>query len=259
MTICAFSWNAASADSVSHSPDGVVTWTPATPAAQIKGEYPASRWGMFDAEVQLTAPAAGKVKLSLAGKEFANPSDGTSETVKLGRVYFLKDGKHPLAIDTEPADAAKPLAIKALVLTPAPEGKPIVQDPDQSVTLHARDSTVHGKTLRFEYKPEKNTLGFWGNEKDWVSWDFEIKKPGKFIVFVMHGSGGGSEIEIAVGEQKLNWTTKNTGGYHTFTFLEAGTLSLDKPGNFTLTLKPTKKVGGAVMDLRQVILVPVLK
>ena len=75
----------------------------------------------------------------------------------------------------------------------------------------------------------------------------------------MHGSNGGSEIEIAVGEQKLNWTTKNTGSFHTFTYLEVGTLNLETPGTVTLTLKPNKKAGGAVMDLREVILLPVLK
>jgi len=246
-------------DAVNVSPDGVATWTPAAPGVQLKGEYAAPRWGMYDVEAQLDAPAAGKVKVTLAGKDVSGASDGTAASVKVGRIYLEKDGKLPISVDTEPADAAKTLSVKALVLTPAPEGKPIVQSDDLSITLHARDSTVHGKTLRYEFRPDKNTLGYWGNEKDWASWDFELKKPGKFIVFVMHGSGGGSEIEIAAGEQKINWTTKNTGGFHTFTFLEAGTLSFDKPGPLTLTLKPTKKVGGAVMDLRQVILLPVLK
>lgn len=239
-------------DSATQSSDGVVTWTLATPAAQVKGEYAATRWGMYDVEAQLDAPAAGTVKASVGGKELSAPSNATEAAVKLGRVYIEKGGK--LALSAE-----APAAIKALILTPAPEGKPIAQAEDLSITLHARDAIVHGMNLRFEVKPEKNTLGYWSREKDWVSWQFELKKPGKFIVFAMHGSNGGSEIEIAVGEQKLNWTTKNTGSFHTFTFLEAGTLNLDAPGKITLTLKPTKKVGGAVMDLREVILLPVLK
>jgi len=239
--------------------NGVVTWTPAAAGAEIKGEYNAARWGMYDVQAQLEAAAAGKVKGSIGGKELSGSGDGQAANVKLGRVYLDKSGKLPVSLSTEPADAAKPLNIKALLLTPAPEGKPIVQDEDVSITLHARDSIVHGKTLRFENRPDKNTLGYWGNEKDWVSWDFEVKKPAKFIVFAMHGSYGGSEIEIAVGDQKLNWTTKNTGGYHTFTFLEVGTLNLEKPGPYSLTLKPTKKVGGAVMDLRQLVLCPILK
>lgn len=172
--------------------------------------------GMFDIVANLEAPAAGKVKLTIDGKDAARTADGAAATVKLGRVYLEKDGRLPLTIETEPADAAKALTIKSLVFTPAPEGKPVVQSEDLSITLQARDSIVHGRTLRYEYRPDKNTLGYWGNEKDWVSWEFELKKPGKFIVFVMHGSGGGSEIEIAVDEQKLNWITKIPGISHLY-------------------------------------------
>jgi hypothetical protein len=255
----ALSFSSFAADSTTQTPDGVITWTPTAPGAAIKGELNASRWGMYDVEAQMEAAAPGKIKVIIGDKEVSGPADGNTASAKLGRVFLDKAGKLAVTISTEPADAAKALSIKALLLTPAPEGKPIVQAEDQSITLHAHDATVHGTTLRYEFTPAKNTLGYWGKESDWVSWDFELKKTGKFIVFVMHGSGGGSEIEIAVGDQKINWVTKNTGGYHTFTFLEAGTLNLEKTGPLTLTLKPIKKVGGAVMDLRQVILCPVLK
>ena len=210
-------------------------------------------------KAQLESAAAGKIKVAVAGKELSGASDGTAASVKLGRVYIEKTEPQPVAIETDPADPGKPLKVKSLVLTPAPEGKPIVQSDDLSITLHARDATVHGVNLRYETKPEKNTLGFWSNPKDWVSWDFELKKPGKYIVFVMYGSSGGKDIEIALAEQKLNFTTKDTGGYHTFTFFEAGRVSFDKPGTQTLTFKPSPATGGGVMDLRQVILLPILK
>ena len=113
--------------------------------------------------------------------------------------------------------------------------------------------------MRYELKPEKNTLGWWSNPKDWVSWDFELKKAGKYIVVVMYGSGGGKDIEVGVADQKLNFTTKDTGGYHTFTFFEAGRVTFDNPGVQTLTVKPSIKTGGGVMDLRQIILLPILK
>ena len=71
-------------------------------------------------------------------------------------------------------------------------------------------------------------------------------------------SGAGDDTR-PVADQTLNWTTKNTGSFHTFTFLQVGTLTFDNPGLKTLTLKPAKTVTGFVMDLRQVILLPVLK
>ena len=74
----------------------------------------------------------------------------------------------------------------------------------------------------------------------------------------MQGSPGAKEIQITCDKQTLDWTTKNTHSFHTFTFLEIGTLTFDTPGPKTLTLKPTAPKG-PIMDLRQIILLPVLK
>ena len=247
------------ADSAVSDPDGVVTWTPSQTGSHVHGTYKPMRWGMYDVEARLENAAAGEVKLTLGGKELTGTSDEAATAVKLGRIYIDTEDERTVSIDADSANDKKPLIVKSLVFTPAPEGKPIVQSGDLSITLHAHDATVHGVILRYEFRPDKNTLGYWSNPKDWVSWDFEVKKPGKFIVVVMQGSPGSKDIQIAVGDQKINWTTKNTGSFHTFTFLEVGTLTFDKPGIQTLTLKPASNVKGFVMDLRQVILLPVLK
>src|ERR1043165_725335 len=146
LILCMQSWCAIGGDAATQSSDGVITWTAAAPGAQVKGEYAATRWGMYDVEVQLEAPAAGSVKAVIGGKELSASATVASPAVKLGRVYVEKAGK--LALSAE-----GPVAIKALVLTPAPEGKPIAQADDLSITLHARDATVHGTNLRFEVKP----------------------------------------------------------------------------------------------------------
>jgi hypothetical protein len=247
------------ADSAMSDHDGVVTWTPSQPGSHLQGTYTPTRWGMYDLEARLENAAAGEVKLTLGGKQLTGTSDGAAVAVKLGRTYIDTENERALVIETVPVDNKKPLVIKSLIFIPAPEGQPIVQSGDLSITLHAHDATVHGVTLRYEFRPDKNTLGYWSNPRDWVSWDFEVKKPGKFIVVVMQGSPGSKDIQIAVGDQRLNWTTKNTGSFHTFTFLEVGTLTFDKPGMQTLTLKPANTVKGFVMDLRQVILLPILR
>ena len=46
-----------------------------------------------------------------------------------------------------------------------------------------------------------------------------MKTPGKFDVEMLVGCGngsGGSEVEVAVGEQKLNFTVQETGGFQNF-------------------------------------------
>jgi arylsulfatase A len=137
----------------------------------------------------------------------------------------------------------------------------VVQSADGVIILHAKDVTVHGANVRYEPKPEKNTVGYWSKMEDWVSWEFEVVKAGKFAVEVLQGCGkgsGGAEVAFAVGEQVLTLTVEDTGGFQNFVPRTLGTLALGA-GKYTLTVKPKTKPGGAVMDLRQVTLRPVEK
>lgn len=130
----------------------------------------------------------------------------------------------------------------------------LVEGADGTVLLHAKDVSVHGSTVRYEPKPEKFTIGFWSKVEDWVSWQFDLDKPGKFEVEAMQGcSGGGSEVEIEAGTQKLTFTVEETGSFHTFIVRKLGTLTLPA-GRNTLSVRPKSKKGGAVMDLRQILL-----
>jgi hypothetical protein len=248
----------ARADNAASSPDGVVTWSPSQSGSHVQGRYKPSRWGMYDVDARLESAAEGRVRVTLGDKKLEAVAGGAAAEVKLGRVYIDTENERTVTIDTEPADKNKPLVVKSLVFTPAPEGKPIVQSGDLSITLHAHDATVHGVRLRYEFRPDKNTLGYWSNPEDWVSWDFEVKTPAKFIVVVMQGSPVTTPIQITVADQAIDYSTKNTGSYHTFTFLEVGTISIDHAGIYTLCLKPRSPTG-PVMDLRQIILLPVLK
>jgi len=140
-----------------------------------------------------------------------------------------------------------------------PTTQPIVQADDGVILLHARDVAVHGKTVRYEPQPNKNTIGYWTNKDDWVSWDFEVKRAGKFRVIILQGCGkdsGGSQVEFAVGKQTVTTTVKDTGGFQNFAARDIGTIELAE-GEHTLTVKPLTKPGLAVMDLRSVTLEPV--
>ena len=47
-------------------------------------------------------------------------------------------------------------------------------------------------------------------------------------------------------------TVQETGGFQNFVRREIGTVKIDRPGRYTLAVKPRKKPGVAVMDLREV-------
>jgi hypothetical protein len=150
-------------------------------------------------------------------------------------------------------------AVDAKPMTPNPDYKPNPQAADGTITLKGLFGEAHGVMLRFEPLPHKNTFGFWVNKDDYVSWEFEVTKPGTFNVELTQGCGkgsGGAEVEVSVGESKTTHTVKDTGGFQAFEKLPAGQLTIEKAGRHTLTVKAKTKPGPAVMDLQQVVLTP---
>jgi len=131
---------------------------------------------------------------------------------------------------------------------------------DGSLLLHARDAVIHGQTVRYEPDPHKNTVGYWTDARDWVSWEFEVTKPGMFRVDILQGCGkgsGGSKVEFYVSGQVLAVTVQDTGGFQNFVSRDIGHVWFEKAGRYSLNVTPREKPGLAVMDLRQVTLTPV--
>jgi arylsulfatase A-like enzyme len=149
--------------------------------------------------------------------------------------------------------------VGAKMPTPSPDYLPNPPAKDGTITMHARTAAVHGVQLRYEPLPHKDTLGFWTNKDDWAEFEFTAEKPGTFVVEILQGCGkgsGGAEVEIAVGDETLTFTVKDTGGFQNFEAREVGTLNLEKAGRYTLAVKPKTRPGAAVMDLRQIVLKP---
>ncbi|HEV8607149.1 MAG TPA: hypothetical protein VGQ99_17550 [Tepidisphaeraceae bacterium] len=152
------------------------------------------------------------------------------------------------------ANAATPASVPAS----QPTTRPVVQDADGVILLHAKDVTIHGKTVRYEPQPNKNTIGYWTKKEDWVSWEFLVDRPGKFEVIAFQGCGkgsGGAEVEFLVDGQKLKMTVQDTGHFQNFIERNIGQVELKK-GPHRLEVRPLTKPGVAVMDLRWVSLRP---
>jgi len=187
-------------------------------------------------------------------------------------LYDLKKdvGETRNLIEEQPA-LAKELAGKlerwrrevgAKMMQSNPAYIPNPQAADGSVILPARTAEVHGVQLRYEPLPHKNTLGYWTRAEDWASWDFQLGKPGAFSVELLQGCGkgsGGSEVVITVAGEMLKMRVEDTGHFQNFKALTIGTVKINQPGRYTLTVKPLVKPGLAVMDLRAVTLRPVGK
>lgn len=143
-----------------------------------------------------------------------------------------------------------------LALTPA-VSRP---GPDGVITLSARDAVVHGgDKLQFEPLTHKNTVGYWVNPLEYAEWSYELDQPGEFEVEILQGCGGhaGSDVELGFPEGAVPFVVEETGHFQNFVWRKIGKIALKESGVQVMSLKCKKLAKGAVMDMRQVRLVPV--
>jgi arylsulfatase A-like enzyme len=148
----------------------------------------------------------------------------------------------------EAMDGASPKRLASLVDASAPAGL---------VMLEAKHARVVGEKLRYEDLPQKDTLGFWVNPADYAEWSCVVPQAGRYAVEVLQGCvKGGSTVDVRVGEQSARFTVEDTGHFQRFVPRRVGVLELPA-GSTTVSVRPHEKKGGAVMDLRRVMLVRV--
>ncbi len=132
---------------------------------------------------------------------------------------------------------------------------------DGAFVLHARDARSHGSRLRYEPQPHKNTLGYWVTRSDWADWTVVAERPGSYQLTILQACGkgsGGSRIEFSSGDSRVETVVEDTGAFTNFIFRSLGTNVLTLvAGTNTVAVRALTKPGGAVMDLREVRLVPV--
>jgi Domain of unknown function (DUF5077) len=128
------------------------------------------------------------------------------------------------------------------------------------ITLPAHEAVTHGELLRYEPQPHKDTVGYWSRQEDWCEWHFATARPGRYEVQILQGCGkgqGGSEVALRVGGQEIVFTIEETGHFQNFTNRTLGTVEIAAGTDHTLELRPRTKAAAAVMDVRQLRLIPV--
>jgi arylsulfatase A-like enzyme len=191
-----------------------------------------------------------------APRNAANPDfDGA----RWRRIYAEQDTSRIAAAPSAATIAAALASWRGLMdgAVAQPPGRQPAPPGAGAVILEARDAKVHGRRLRYEAEPHKDTLGFWTERDDWAEWEIEIRKAGAFEVVLLQGAGagsGGAEVEVAVAGQTLSMRVEETGHFQRFVPRVIGTVRIERPGRSTLTVRAKSKPGPAVMDLRRVIL-----
>jgi arylsulfatase A-like enzyme len=126
------------------------------------------------------------------------------------------------------------------------------------ISLTGKTARIHATKMRYEPQSYKNTLGFWVNREDWAEWSFDVPAGGRYELDFLQGCGkgsGGAEVEFKVGAQTFTTKIIETGHFQHFIRRNLGAVELPA-GKGNLSVKPLTKPGAAVMDLREVRLVP---
>lgn len=130
--------------------------------------------------------------------------------------------------------------------------------PDGQIIFSALDAKVEGPgRAKLESHPGNYRVGFWADLKDSVVWDFSPTTCGMYSVELSYSlAGKGSDIEVSLGGQVVKGSLASTGTWYEYTTQSLGRIYLadDKPTK--LSVKGTKILGGAVMNLKAVTLRP---
>jgi len=143
--------------------------------------------------------------------------------------------------------------------------KTVIARPEKDsgmILLPAKYAATHGRKLRFEPQPHKNTVGYWSDEHDTAEWTFQSTAAGDYEIDILQGCGkghGGSKVTLQIAGQSLDFVVEETGHFQNFIWRTLGSVTLkagDAEEPMSLKLKPQSKPGGAVMDVRAIRLCP---
>ena len=146
-----------------------------------------------------------------------------------------------------------------------PDGFLCLPDGDGSIALSAHDAIVSGEKLQFEPLTHKNTVGYWVNPQDHADWKFQtpaepsMPREVRWDVHVLQGCGagqGGSLVRFDFGNTSLEHTVVETGHFQNFRWFHLGEIALPPASDQLLRVQCQKLARGAVMDIRQIRLVP---
>ena len=188
---------------------------------------------------------------------FTWPSDGKllvpGLKSEVGRPYLLADpSKEPLAVESGPngltisVPGAAPDPLCSTIVLPVVgaeniERAPLGQDYDGSLILPAAEARTHGQSIKYEVGDGHDNIGFWTDSNDWIDWQYQVTKPGKFAVSAEIAALQTASFELTLGDQKIKATAAVTGSYTRFRRVRLGTLEMTSTGPATLAVHPVKE------------------
>lgn len=133
-------------------------------------------------------------------------------------------------------------------------------EPGGDIVLAARAATLTGGGLiQYQSATNRDCIGHWNGTSNTVGWTFDAPERRTYRVVLnlacVRGQEG-STFEVEAAGQTAAGTVVATGDWGVFTNVDVGPLMIRKPGRVELVVRPKTVARAAVMNLREVRLVP---
>jgi len=197
-----------------------------------------------------TVKGVRPVDRRLGTVEYAVKKDGETATLVIQPPAATDLVDTVVAVEFDGPVAVEPAAAIA-------HGALVTQDADGRIVLPASKAEIHGEKAKYESGGGKDNIGFWVDERDWVSWTVQVDKPGTFDVHLTYAAApdsGGATYAVCAGEHKVVGKVAATGGWSDFKTVRVGQLTIADGGTVVVALKPRTKPNLAVMNLKAVTL-----
>lgn len=128
----------------------------------------------------------------------------------------------------------------------------------EAVRCRAAEATVSGGT-RIEVKGGSTNIGYWLSIDGVVQWKTSVPSRGAYRVVLSlacASDSGGAEFVVDVGTQRANGTVPVTGSWTNYVDLDLGPVILRQAGPIDVVVRAIRKPKYAVMNLRELRLVP---
>lgn len=129
---------------------------------------------------------------------------------------------------------------------------------DGTLSLPASACEVYGPEL--EYMPEDRALGYWHQTSDYCVWQLDVARAGTYAVLIEWSCDipqAGNFFELTTGDAKLVNRVPTSGSWQRHLWAQFGQIDLPA-GKTSLSIRPQEGIKGALMDLREVKLIPIV-
>ena len=200
---------------------------------------------------------AGGMWLILAGNEMGEGGPQTTRLSMLRKlIQYAQDPKNGIWIAPVGTVARYVLTARS-VQVPAPAPGSLVRPDERGIlSLHAQAGVGAGPSVKF--MPEWKAFG-WFTGRDRVTWEVEVFREASYDVLMewsVSDEEAGKAFVFEAGGQSIRGTVGKSGSWETFKETKIGEVTL-RPGKQNMVFRPaTDFKSGALLDLREVRLVP---